>query len=468
MEFIADDFQDFLLKHEAYVKSLIESFYDGVLITDSKGIVLFVNKNYLSLTGLTASEIVGKPLEQVRTGSLLPQALKDGKMRIGTYRREGDTEYIVDVGPIFYQGAIIGGIGVTKTFEQVKKLSRELEKHITKTRELKSAVNRAYQAEYTFQDIVGDSLAIQKAIAFAKKIAKYDADILITGESGTGKEVFSQAIHNASLRSDMPFIPINCPTLNPSLIESELFGYSSGTFTGALKGGKAGLFSIADGGTVMLDEIGDLPYEMQAKLLRVLQERRIRRVGESSEEAVNIRVIAATNKNLLQLVKEGKFREDLYYRLSSVTLELPNLRNRKHDLRLLANSFLTRWCRRQGIYLTFDPVLYEVMELYDWPGNIRELRNVIELAAYTCEGKVITDLPLPASVVGKTRGIEYGHYATSQRSLKEILGETERMVIKSMISQYGDTVEAKKKIADTLKISLATFYNKAKFLSEEE
>lgn len=463
MESAAKDFSSFVHDKAAWLASLIEAIPDGIVITDTAGMILLVNQGYVSLTGRSAPELIGESLVKIRPGSLLPQSMMDKIPRYGTYRCEGDTKYIVDVGPILIHGEVAGGVGVAKSFEQVKKISQELEKHIRKTMELKTAVNRAYRARYTFGDLIGTSLEFHKTINFAQSIARYDTDILITGESGTGKEVFAQAIHNASSRADMPFIAINCSTLNTSLVESELFGYDKGTFTGALKEGKAGLFTVADGGTIMLDEIGDLPYDMQAKLLRVLQERCVRRMGDASEEPVDIRVIAATNRDLRKLIEQGTFREDLFYRLNAVTLRLPSLRHRKEDLRALADHFLTKWCQKQGKYLILNSGVYEQMLSYDWPGNIRELRNVIDLAAYTCEGKIITELPMPSGIARSFP--EYGLYQGDQIGLKEMLDHTERGIIKAMLVKYGDSVEAKKIIAARLQISLATLYNKIKNLT---
>ena len=465
VESAANDFSRFVHDNVTWMVGLIEAIPDGIVITDTAGTILLVNKGYETLTGLDAGKLVGKSLVKIRPGSLLPQSMADKIPRYGTFRREGDTKYIVDVGPILIHGEVAGGVGVAKSFEQVKKLSQELEKHIRKTMELKTAVNRAYRARYTFDDLIGTSLEFQKTINFAQSIARYDTDILIAGESGTGKEVFAQAIHNASSRADMPFIAINCSTLNPSLVESELFGYDKGTFTGALKEGKAGLFTVADGGTIMLDEIGDLPYDMQAKLLRVLQERCVRRMGDASEEPVNIRVIAATNRALQKLVGQGAFRDDLFYRLNAVTLKLPSLRHRKEDLRALADHFLMKWCQKYGKYLIFNSGVYEQVLSYDWPGNIREFRNVIDLAAYTCEGKIITELPVPNGM-GRPFS-EYSIYQGDQLGLKEMLDHTERGILKAMLVRYGDSVEAKKIIAARLQISLATLYNKIKNLTND-
>ncbi|MDU4959495.1 MAG: sigma 54-interacting transcriptional regulator [Sporomusaceae bacterium] len=446
--------------------SLIEAVYDGILIIDTDAIVRYVNDGYLRISGLKRDDIVGKSLSQVRPGSVLPQVTRSGTAQLGIYRQEGNAEYVVDMAPIRLSGTVIGGISVVKSIARIKRLSKELEKYAQKNRELKATVDSLYQARYTFQDAVGVSGEFKKAVALAKRMAGYEEDILITGESGTGKELFAQAIHNASSRAAKPFIAVNCSTLNSTLVESELFGYSSGSFTGALKGGKAGLFAMADGGTIMLDEIADLPYDMQAKLLRVLQERKIRRVGETTEEEVDIRVIAATNRDLLAMANAGKYREDLYYRLSAMRLELPSLRSRKEDLAPLADYFLAEWGKRNKRTVSFLPSAYEMMLCYDWPGNIREFKNVIQFSAYTCDGETVAEIHLPKSAYAQVSSLrplpERNGGVSYAGSLKKIIEDTEQAVIRQMFAKYGESLEAKKVIAAELEISLATLYNKAR------
>ena len=467
MENTSTEFVEMVMAAQPWIKSLIESIYDGVLIVDTAGQVRYVNQSYLKITGLNESDIVGHPLATVRPGSVLSQVTKSGEARMGVYRREGNSEYVVDMAPIRHRGQIVGGISTVKEIARIQALSKELEKYVKKNQELASVVSHIYHARYTFQDIVGASPEIRKAVAFAEKIAQCDEDVLICGESGTGKEMFAQAIHNASSRAQMPFVPVNCPTLHSTLVESELFGYENGAFTGARKGGKVGLFFVADNGTIMLDEIAELPYEMQAKLLRVLQERKVRRIGEAAEQPLNIRVIAVTNKDLLALSKEGKFREDLYYRLNAMTLEVPSLKIRKEDLHLLAEHFLDEWCKRNGRYLSLHASAWEMIDSYDWPGNIRELKHVVEFSAYLSEGGVIHSIRLPQQP-SSVRSTPPGDatYA-NPGSLKRIVENTERAVLQSMLKKYGESLEAKKMIAGQLGISLATLYNKTKYLIED-
>lgn len=458
----AENLLNVVFNDPKWMNSFVEGVPDGILIADADGVVHYVNDGYLKVTGLKPADILNRRLSDVRPGALLPKVLLTGKTMSGIYRKEGDTEYVVDLAPIIHNGKIIGGVGVIKDLARILLLSKELEKYADRTRELKSVVNRAYSARYTFEDIIGASAAIQKTVSIAKRTAQFEADILITGESGTGKEVFAQAIHNASLRAGMPFVPVNCSTLSSTLAESELFGYEDGAFTGARKGGHVGLFSVADGGTILLDEVGDLPLEMQAKLLRVLQERKVRKVGKSNELDVNIRVIAATNKNLASLTKSKMFREDLYYRLNAINLNIPSLRERENDVALLANFFLEEWSKKNGRYYSFHPDVYDALSQYNWPGNIRELKHVIEFAAYTGDGNVIRGIPLPRAVSDQYQIDGILKLVEGPINLRKFVADAEQAVIQALFDKHGDSLEAKKAIADHLGISLGTLYNKSK------
>jgi len=378
----------------------------------------------------------------------------------GAYRREGDVEYVVDMAPIKINGLIVGGISVVKDITEVRRLTKEVSKYENKTKRLKHMVQQAYRAKYTFGDLIGDSERALKIVQLAKKIALGDTDILITGESGTGKELYAQAIHNASRRATMPFVALNCATLTPNLVESELFGYEEGAFTGARKGGKTGLFEIADAGTILLDEIGELSLKVQAKLLRVLQERTVRKVGESTEIPVNVRIIASTNRDLRIMVNQGRFREDLFYRLNVLSVQLPPLRGRILDVVPLAKHFLTQYARRTGKIHEFSPAVYECLIAYQWPGNIRELKNTVEFAANMCEEVVITPIHLPTPLYAEAFG--------PIKSLTELVGDAEKMIIQSVLKSTGTTVEGKRRAAAQLQISLATLYNKIKLFSPDK
>ncbi|SHJ10377.1 sigma-54-dependent Fis family transcriptional regulator [Desulfofundulus thermosubterraneus] len=262
----------------------------------------------------------------------------------------------------------------------------------------------AYRARFTFDDIIGTSRQIRAAVNLARRAAACSSTVLLLGESGSGKEIFAQAIHNGGDRRNGPFIPVNCASLPAGLIQSELFGYSDGAFTGARRGGQPGKFEMAHGGTLFLDEIGDMPLEMQANLLRVLQERNVTRVGGKKAIPVDVRIIAATNKDLFREVQKGNFREDLFYRINVLTIEIPPLRERAEDLSLLIRHFLAGISARVGKNLAgIDPAAMEILLSHRWPGNVRELANVLEQAIIFADGPVIQPGHLPRYLTGGSR-----------------------------------------------------------------
>ena len=457
-----DDFKNIFSSSECVEKwyiQILNSINNGILVMDNQLIVRYVNSEYTRITSVKEEEILGHNLIEIRPGAMLPQVLTTGEPLVGQYRREGEVEYVVDMAPIIVDGNIIGGVSVVKDITEVRRLSVEIEKIAKKTGRLKTLVDRIYKAKYTFNDIIGNSVSMNETIRVAKRAAQGNADILITGESGTGKELFVQAIHNASNRGMGPFVALNCAAIAPSLIESELFGYEEGSFTGAKKGGRVGLFEIASGGTIFLDEIAELSLEVQAKLLRVLQERSIRRIGETSEVSIDIRVMAATNKDLYQMVQQGKFRADVYYRLNVLNVHLPPLAERGLDITLLANNFFQFYFQKIGKNFEVDRNMMEAFLRYPWPGNVRELRNVIEYAVNMCEDNFITLLHLP-----KWFKIDDKQQRIPISSLTEMVQEFERRTIQNAIQLFGSSVESKQRIAKELGISVATLYNKIKIV----
>lgn len=463
-------FFNMLLAPNSVAYSIIMSIPNAMIIADANLKIRFVNEKYLKLVNCKEEDLLGKSMADARPGTNLQQVIETGQTRTDLLSKTISNTFVDMSIPLFYKGVLVGGISFLKENDRIYQLYKNLEVALqlneNLSMELSSFKHTLYSAKNSFSDLIGESETFLQSVKMAKKIAPYDTDILITGESGTGKELFSQAIHNYSPRKSMPFIPVNCSTLTPSLIESELFGYEPNAFTGADKNGKIGLFTMADKGTIMLDEIGDLPFEMQAKLLRVLQERKIRKVGSTVETPIDVRIIAATNKDLGKLVTEGLFREDLYYRLSMFTLKLPALRNRMEDINILSAHLLEEWNIRYGRALTLSPTAYKCLPYHSWPGNIRELRNAVYFAAYTCEGDIINEIPVQSCPYSENQ--QAGEFPTASidisndHSLKEYVEDYELKIINSMIKKYGDSLEAKKKIAGILKISLPTLYNKLK------
>ncbi|MBO8165460.1 MAG: sigma 54-interacting transcriptional regulator [Brevibacillus sp.] len=443
-----------------WLKAVVDSINDGILVIDGEEIVRLINPEYTRITGVTPEQIIGKRLRQVRPGALLPETLRDGKGRVGIYRKEGKHEYVVDMAPIVVNGTIIGAVSVCKGLTEVHKLTRELNRSREKISRLEQTMDSLHQAAYRFHQIVGQDGGLKQVVALARKAAESDLPVLITGESGTGKELFAQAIHNESGRADRPFVPVNCAAIPSDLLESELFGYEGGAFTNAKKGGKMGLFEVADGGTLFLDEIGDMPLDLQAKLLRVLQEQKIRRIGDTHERTINVRIVAATNKDLQNLVSKGKFREDLLYRLQVIRLHIPPLRERRDDIGQLVDWMI------KGTGCRLEEHTLQLLKQYDWPGNVRELRNTIDYAICMADHDEISVDNLPQWIVKQIpAAVEPEKHAAT---LKEVLEEAERRAIYAAIEQYGWHVEGKKKAAQALGISLATLYNKLNRLQVDQ
>lgn len=452
-----------LEKQIDWLSAIIHSINDGILVIDNQEIVRLINPEYTRITGVTPERIIGKQLREVRPCAQLPDTLKDGKSRVGVYRKEGNKEYVVDMAPIVANNQIIGAVSICKGLTEVHKLSQELKKNKEKLNQLERTMDSLYQAKYTFDHIIGKHGGLKEVVHIAKKAAESNLPILIMGESGTGKELFAQAIHNASNRTERHFIPVNCAAIPSALLESELFGYEEGSFTNAKKGGKIGLFELANNGTIFLDEIGDLPYDLQAKLLRVLQERTIRRVGDTREREIDVRIIAATNKDLKQLVTKNCFREDLFYRLNVITLQIPPLRERKEDIPDLIYSMLhSSSMNSLHPAYSINHEALKVLQLYDWPGNVRELKNTIDYAICMTEGTEIQINDLPEFIAKKGFIYRNLNQRQSNQTLKSAIDEAERKIIIETLYRFGNHTEGKKKAAEVLGISLATLYNKLK------
>lgn len=459
------DFDAIIREHSVMI---LDSIYDGILIINTAAVVVYVNPEYLRIVRLDAADIVGKPLRSVRAGAILPDVMASGRSVEGAFRREGDSEYVVDMSPIFHDDVIVGGISVVKDVTEVQRLSKELTRHQRSNKQLRNSIRRINAARHTFEDIVHESAVMRRLVSRAQTMAASPADVLITGESGTGKEVFAQAVHNASSRARGPFLALNCATLAPNVIESELFGYADGAFTGAQRGGKAGFFEVAEGGTVFLDEVTELSVGAQAKLLRVLQERTVRRVGETNEIPMDVRVIAACNRNIQELVGKHAFRNDLYYRLNTFHLELPPLRGRGGDILRLANFFFCRFAGASFDKERLAPDAAAALVQYLWPGNVRELRNVVEYCFHMGACEIIEAKHLPAHVLfppvpptenSPCRGSPDPSLQRGATLAETVFG-AEKSAIAAKLEEHGRTLSAKKCIAVELGVSLTTLYAK--------
>ena len=361
----------FKTQSEMY-QAVLDFTHDAILAIDENGRIQVLNPPAERIMGCRAADSVGQPVEAVLPNTLLPDVLESGEKQLDQIMQIHQTLCNTNRIPILVDGQ---RRGVVATFQDVKQLQNSEQKIRLKLHE------KGLVAKYAFNDILGDSPAIRSTIQIARSYAASRASVLILGETGTGKELFAQSIHNASDRRDGPFVAINCAAVSNSLLESELFGYEAGSFTGASRGGREGVFELAHGGTLFLDEIGEIPRETQVELLRVLQEKESRRVGGSRVIPVDVRIIAATNKDLLQETVEGRFREDLYYRLDVLNLKLPPLRERGDDVKILGlHLFRQLPGGKDPIMQSQFLYLLEQAGPYQWYGNIRELQNFVERA----------------------------------------------------------------------------------------
>ena len=341
---------------------IIEMTKEGILALDSQGKILMVNGTCTQMLRLGHKNVIGAP-----AAGLIPEALLEVQ-EDGSVVKVGGRNVLVRQDPMVIDGENEGTVLMLQYVENLQKTEIAVRQKLNQ---------KGLVAKYTFRDIIGRSAPMQRAVEQAKRFAQTDSDILIIGESGTGKELFAQSIHNYSRRSKRPFVAFNCGAIAPNLIESELFGYVGGAFTGASREGKAGLFELAHKGTLFMDEIGELPLSMQASLLRVLQEKEIRRLGDDKIIPIDVRVIAATHVNIQEEARTGEFREDLYYRLDILHLLLPPLRSRLEDLEELI-PYMTRNFDWDGRPVTFEPAAVELLKQMDWRGNVRQLRNVCQ------------------------------------------------------------------------------------------
>ncbi|NYE58143.1 sigma-54 interaction domain-containing protein [Carboxydothermus ferrireducens] len=439
---------------------ILDSLQEGIEIADEKGEIKYINQAFTRITGIEKEERIGKNIFEVSPYGALAQAIKLMKPVIGHRTLVGGSkaEVVSNAVPIFIDGKLSGGAVVFQTVTDILKISEQLSKTQEMLESFSQKLSELSGCRYTFNDIIGKDEKLLEAKKIAKKAAKSDATVLLLGESGTGKEMFAQAIHMESSRSSKPFVKINCAAIPENLLESELFGYEKGAFTGATKT-KMGKFELAHQGTIFLDEIGDLNLFLQAKLLRVLEDKQFERVGGIETITTDVRVIAATNRDLKRMVKEGKFREDLYFRLKVIDIELPPLRKRnKEDILLITENIIGRLNRRFGKKVKgLTPKAQELFQNYPWPGNIRELENLLERTIILVDDEYLDEHHF------------YGYFSKANEPpvleksfpIKK-LADIEKEVISMALEKYGRSLSAKKMIAEKLGISLASLYNKIK------
>ncbi|WP_286883451.1 sigma 54-interacting transcriptional regulator [Aneurinibacillus sp. UBA3580] len=448
---------------QSLLSAIIQSSNDAISVVDTQGNGLMINPAYTRLTGLSEADVIGKPADvDISEGESMhmqvlrtSQAVRGVPLKVGPKKRD----VVVNVAPVVVDGVLKGSVGVIHDVSEIKKLNEELER-------VKRLV-RKLEASYTFDDIVGKSEGMLHAIEQGRKAARTPATVLLRGESGTGKELFAHAIHNESTRKYNQFVRVNCAAIPEALLESELFGYEEGAFTGAKRGGKKGLFEEASGGTIFLDEIGELSMSTQAKLLRVLQEKEIVRIGGTKAIAVDVRVIAATHVNLERAMQAGTFREDLYYRINVLPIVIPPLRYRVQDMVELVEHLIHKYNQEYGRNVrNIEPETLQRLMEYSWPGNVRELENVISRSLINMKFQETSIQPyhLP-DLAGTEEGrpdVQYGSALSSAspqdtRTLNERLEEVEADIIREALKRNKGNKTA---TAKQLGVSIRNLYYK--------
>lgn len=425
-----------------------------IVVVNKNGYIEKMSQAYGDFLGIQVQNAIGRHVTEVIENTRMDIVVKTGVPETGETQDIHGEKMIATRIPIRKNGMVIGAYGrvLVRNTRELHMLHDKLSSIEMELNMYKRTFEKINTAKYTVDDIIGDCSIMQDLKDSVRKVAKTNSNVLIMGESGTGKELFAHSIHAGSMRRKAPFVCVNCGSIPEQLIESELFGYEEGAFTGARKGGKIGLFPAAHGGTIFLDEIGELPLPMQVRLLRVLQDREIQRVGSNVREKVNVRVVAATNRNLYQMVKKGEFRSDLYYRLNVVTLHLPLLRERKEDLPLLIRMILSKISKKENLgAIEISREAMDHLLRYDWPGNVRELENVLERAInFTDAGEKIKAKNLPERITGSM-------VSQTVMPLKELMENTEKDAIKDALLRCRN---CKAKAANELGISRTTLYEK--------
>lgn len=431
------------------MSTILETTHEAIFAIDSRGYIKHSNLAAALLLRTTKDDIITSHISKFMMGTPALEVVRTG---VGYTENEevynndrGSFHFIVTVKPFSTEDKIEGAVISFRDIEEAKRLVYNIN-------------NRALK--YTFEDIMGESQAIKKAMNQANLTARGNSTVLITGESGTGKEMFAKAIHYASSRAKGMFVTVNCGAIPENLLESELFGYEKGAFTGANEKGKIGKFELANGGTIFLDEIGDMPLHLQVKILHVVQNMRFERIGGNKTIIVDVRVIAATNRNLEDMIRQGSFREDLYYRLSVIPLFIPPLRERKEDIKLLMHYFLKKYNTFMNKKMDgFTDEASEIYIGYDWPGNVRELENAIEYGVNMAYGSKIGIDAIPARLLRKEEQHDV-EIRDSDLPLGDQIKVYEREIVTRMLKKYGSSSNSKEMVAKELGLSRATLYRK--------
>jgi PAS domain S-box-containing protein len=434
--------------------ALIDFVHDGIISIDKNGRITVFNSLAQKIFNLKKEEVIGKKLTDVMASNVT-DLLASKTQKLEEIREVGKAKITINSIPIVVDKDVVGTVS---TFQNITEL-QNLEKKIRV-----KLLERGFIAKYTFDDIIFKSNKMKQCIDSARKYSNYDSPVLIEGASGVGKELFAQSIHISSSRRSGPFIAINCAAIPPSLIESEFFGYVEGAFTGARKGVKEGIFELGHRGTIFLDEISEIPPDLQGRLLRILQEKEVMRIGDDKVIPVDVRIISAANKNMKSLIKQGKFRRDLFYRINILSLEIPPLNERKEDIEVLSNYFLKKYANKysKNIKSISEDSMKYLLD-YNYEGNVRELEGMIERAIILCEGNTIE---MGCDIIDnenlRNKAIEYGSSDRKNSfmvSSNISLNELEEEYIKHILNNEENNI---KKAAEILKINRSTLWRKTR------
>ena len=433
---------------ESVLAQILENAFQWFVVVDRDSRILYINEDYCRFLEIPRDQAIGQPVEKVIENTKMHEVIKSGKADVASPHYIKGTYMLANRVPLIVDGEIVGAFGsvVFRDMTDWKKLSS----HVRTTMEkIQMSSGDSNLKSYRLDDIQGSSEAIRSIKETIQMIAPTDLSVLIEGESGTGKEIFAQSIHERSERADFPFVKINCAAIPAELLEAEIFGSSSES-----SNFRKGRFELADKGTLFIDEIGVMPLTIQAKLLRTIQEGKIEPIGSQTSKNVNVRILAATNRSLEPLIEQGKFREDLYYRLQSITLRIPPLRERMEDFAELANTFLQQYIVKAGKRgLGIASETREYLQNYHWPGNVRELQNVIQAAVYLADSDTIEPSALPDKIK-LSRKKTHSQFVNLQQAFDDL----ERKMIQELIAVEKD----KRVIASQLGLSRSTLYEKIK------
>lgn len=443
-----------LAKSMFFLDVLMNEIDETIIFVDAEGYIEALSLAYAEFLKVDRDDVIGKHVSEVIENTRLPVVLVTGEAEVAQPQKIRGKNMIASRIPIIRDNKVVGAFGrvLFKNVDELGTLYHRINKLEQELNFYESKFATMNVAKYSAEDLVGNSPEIKELRKTVKQVAKSNSNVIIQGESGTGKELVAHAIHSERWGDRRPLICVNCAAIPGELMESELFGYEEGSFTGAKKGGKIGLFQAAHGGTLFLDEIGEMPIHMQVKLLRVLQDKEVQKIGSTETEKVDVRIITATNRDLNKMVENGEFREDLYFRLNVISINIPPLRERSGDIPVISELFLKKMSENQYIFVKgISARAMEYMKSYKWPGNVRELENVLERAAnFVDSSGMIKTEHLPNVIGGMAE-------RTNRKTLKETIEETERLLI---VDALIDNSGRKNLAAKALGISRTSLYEK--------